>query len=195
MNYEINCGINLSFGNHFIRSWLDTDACVLQKYADNRKVWSNLRNVFPHPYSLEDARTWIDHAQGEKPERSFAIANDYEMIGSIGLVYQEDVHSFSAELGYWLAEPFWGRGIMSEAVIVLTEYAFKQWPLMRIFAGPFSHNIASQRVLEKAGFFKEGLLKSHVIKDGQILDQVLYGKTNHRMHDRMPDLVFAGYPC
>lgn len=195
MNYESDNAIKVSFGKHYIRCWSDNDAAVLQKYANNRKIWVNLRNIFPHPYSLDDAHKWIAYTRGEDPQRSFAIANGNEVIGGIGLNYQEDVHSFSAELGYWLAEPYWGRGIMSEAVMAFTEYAFRQWPIIRIFAGPFSHNMASQRVLEKAGFSKEGILKNHVVKDGRILDQTLYGKTNLRSHARIPELMSAGCFC
>jgi len=184
--------MKLYLKNFMIRSWKEIDQHSLQKYANNRKVWENLRDLFPHPYTLEDASWWISHALAEKPERSFAIANEEEIIGGIGLFFQDDIHQYSAELGYWLAEPYWGRGIMSEAVKAFTEFAFTKWTLIRIFAGPFSHNIASQRVLEKADFSKEGVLKSHVIKDGRILDQVLYGKTNLRNHHLIPELVLVG---
>ena len=166
--------MKLNLKDFVIRTWKETDRVSLQKHANNRKVWANLRDLFPHPYTLEDARWWINHAQEETPECSFAIANEEGIIGGIGLILQEDIHQYSAELGYWLAEPYWGQGIMTEAVMSITEYAFIQYPLIRIFAGPFSHNIASQRVLEKAGYQKEGLLRNHVIKDGQILHQVLY---------------------
>jgi len=189
MNYEPNCEIKLSFGNHCIRSWVDVDADVLQKYANNRKIWANLRDIFPHPYTLEDARLWINHAREENPTRSFAIANEDEIMGGIGLVFQDDIHRYSAELGYWLAESYWGRGIMTAAVAELTDFAFMNYPLIRIYAGPFNHNIASQRVLEKAGYRKEGLLRNNVIKDGQILHQVLYAKTKRRFHDHLPEAL------
>lgn len=180
--------MEIRFDDYLIRGWKESDALSLSRCANNRKIWLNLRDVFPNPYSLEDARFWIKQSLEDDPERSFAIANSEEIIGGIGLVFQEDVHRYSAELGYWLAEPYWGLGIMTEAVKALTEYAFNQFQLIRIYAGPFSRNHASQRVLEKAGFSREGMLKNHVFKDGKILHQVLYGKYNFKIHDQMPEM-------
>jgi len=157
-----------------IRSWCDADLETLQSYANNRKIWLNLRDVFPHPYTIEDARWWIEHTSQENPERSFAIASAEEPIGGIGLIFGDGVHRCSAELGYWLGEPYWGRGIMTRAVSALTEYALKKLPLNRIYAEPFANNLASIRVLEKAGFQREGTLRASVIKNGEILDQILY---------------------
>ena len=159
-----------------IRSWCDADLETLQSYANNRKIWLNLRDVFPHPYTIEDARWWIEHTSQENPERSFAIASAEEPIGGIGLIFGDDVHRWVAELGYWLGEPYWGRGIMTGAVSLMTEYAFKKLPLNRIYAEPFANNLASIRVLEKAGFQREGTLRASVIKNGEILDQILYAR-------------------
>jgi RimJ/RimL family protein N-acetyltransferase len=166
----------IEFGEYMIRSWCDADIEPLQRYANNRKIWLNLRDMFPHPYTVDDARWWIEHASQEDPERSFAIASAEEPIGAIGLIFGEDVHRFSAELGYWLAEPFWGRGIMTGAVRALTEYAFRRLPLNRIYAEPFAHNLASVRVLEKTGFLREGVLRANVVKDNTVLDQIVYAK-------------------
>ena len=166
----------LPFGEYMIRSWCDADVEPLQRYANNRNIWLNLRDVFPHPYTIDDARWWIEHASQDDPERSFAIASAEEPIGSIGLIFGEDVHRCNAELGYWLAEPFWGRGIMTGAVRALTEYAFRRFPLNRIYAEPFASNLASMRVLEKAGFLREGVLRASVVKDDAILDQIVYAK-------------------
>jgi ribosomal-protein-alanine N-acetyltransferase len=166
----------LLFGEYMSRSWRDTDVEPLQRYANNRKIWLNLRDVFPHPYTIDDARWWVEHASQDDPERSFAIASAEEPIGAIGLIFGEDVHRFSAELGYWFAEPFWGRGIMTGAVRALIEYAFRKLPLNRIYVEPFAHNLASVRVLEKAGFLREGVLKANVVKDNAILDQIVYAK-------------------
>jgi ribosomal-protein-alanine N-acetyltransferase len=163
-------------GEYMIRSWCDADVESLQRYANNRKIWLNLRDVFPHPYTIDDARWWIEHASHDDPERSFAIASAVEPIGGIGLIFGEDVHRHNAELGYWLAEPFWGRGIMTGAVCALTEYAFTKFPLNRIYAEPFARNLASMRVLEKAGFLREGVLRASVVKDNTILDQIVYAK-------------------
>ena len=176
MNFSSEGNMRLAFGEYMIRSWCDTDVEPLQKYANNRKIWLNLRDVFPHPYTIDDARWWIEHASQEAPERSFAIASAEEPIGGIGLIFGDDVHRHNAELGYWLAEPFWGRGIMTGAVCAFTEYAFREFSLNRIYAEPFAHNLASVRVLEKAGFLREGVLRASVVKDNTILDQIVYAK-------------------
>jgi len=176
MSFSSEGNMRLSFGEYVIRSWCDADVESLQRYANNRKIWLNLRDVFPHPYTIDDARWWIEHASQEDPERSFAIASAEEPIGSIGLIFGEDVHRHNAELGYWLAEPFWGRGIMTGAVYAFTEYASREFSLNRVYAEPFAHNLASVRVLEKAGFLTEGVLRASVVKDGTILDQIVYAK-------------------
>ncbi|HDD55071.1 MAG: GNAT family N-acetyltransferase [Chloroflexota bacterium] len=166
--------MKIKFDDYFIRSWSEEDVQPLQKYANNRKIWLNLRDIFPHPYSAEDARSWIRIALSEEPERSFAIASRSEAIGGIGLVFGEDIHSHTAELGYWLGEPFWGKGIMSSAVSCFTAYTFEHFQVLRIFAEPFASNLASRRVLERAGFSLEGVMKKSVIKDGSVQDQALY---------------------
>ena len=114
------------------------------------------------------------------PRTVFAIATADEVIGCIGQMPGEDVHRFSAEMGYWLAEPFWGRGIMSEAVERFTEYAFAEFGLNRIFAEPYVGNEASARVLEKAGYVCEGVMRANVLKDGKVMDQYLYAKVRAR---------------
>jgi len=157
-----------------IRSWTPQDAAAVQRYADNRNIWLNVRDAFPHPYGLEDALVFLNQATRAKPETAFAIATPLEAIGCIGLRLGSDVHAKTAELGFWLGEPFWGRGIMSEAAAGFTRHAFQAYDLIRIYAEPFASNRASARVLEKAGFSCEGRLRSSVIKDGQILDTLLY---------------------
>lgn len=166
--------MEICFDDYLIRSWAKSDAYSLQKYADNRQVWLNLRDVFPHPYTLEDAWAWIEFASSQKPECNFAITAAEEAIGGIGLVLGEDVHCRTAELGYWLGEPFWGRGIMSGAIACFTEYCFGNFQLQRIFAVPFATNQASRRVLEKAGYRLEGIMRKSAVKDGRIQDQALY---------------------
>jgi len=150
------------------------DAPSIAKYANNIKIWINLRDIFPHPYSLQDAQSFISHAIEANPVTVFAIANQSEAIGSIGLMRGKDVHRFTAEIGYWLAEPFWGKGIMTQAVKTLTAYGIHDFGLHRIFAEPYVTNSASARVLEKSGFTCEGILRSNVFKDGKVLDQFLY---------------------
>lgn len=159
-----------------IRYWSSNDAVALQRHANNRKIWINLRDVFPHPYTLDDARTFLRHVMNEKPVTTFAIVVPGEAIGCIGLQMGRDIHSKTAELGYWLGEPFWNRGIMSEAVAALARWAFGAFALERIYAEPFANNPGSARVLEKAGFVCEGRLRASVFKDGQRLDSFLYAR-------------------
>ena len=160
-----------------IRTWRIEDAESLVKHADNRAVSINLRDRFPSPYTIQDAKNFLDRIVGEQRPKNFCIAIDGMAAGGIGLDLGEDVHRYTAELGYWLGEEFWGRGIMSEAVPPFVDYCFKEFSLKRVFAMPHSNNPASARVLEKAGFVFEGRLRNNVIKDGQILDSLLYAKT------------------
>jgi RimJ/RimL family protein N-acetyltransferase len=148
----------------------------VQRYANNRKIWANLRDAFPHPYTLEDAQNFLRRVMSEKPNTAFAIATPSEAIGCIGLQMGRDVHHKTAELGYWLGEPFWSRGIMTEAVAALTPCAFGMFGLQRIYAEPFANNRASARVLEKAGFVCEGRLRGSIFKDNQRLDSLLYAR-------------------
>lgn len=157
-----------------LRPWRAADAEALVRYANNRKVWLNLRDAFPHPYTAASGQAFLDLVGRQNPTTYFAIATPEEAIGSIGISLHQDVHRLTAEMGYWLAEPYWGRGIMSEAVARFTDFAFASFPLVRIYAEPYAGNAASSRVLEKAGYALEGRLRSSVIKDGAILDQLLY---------------------
>lgn len=157
-----------------LRPWRADDLPALVKYANNRKIWLNLRDGFPHPYTEENGRAFIQVA-AQRPA-FFAIATPEEAVGSIGLSINEDVHRLTAEMGYWLAEPYWGKGMMSEAVTRITEYAFESLGLVRIYAEPYAHNTASRKVLEKAGYTLEGRLRKNAIKDGQIIDMFLYAK-------------------
>ena len=163
-------------GKYIIRSWQIQDAPFIAKYANNRKIWSNLRDAFPYPYRIENAETFISCSIGADPVTNYAIATKSEAIGSIGLNLGKDVHRFTAAMGYWLAEPYWGEGIMTAAAKFITAWAFQELKLHRIYAEPYSTNTASHRVLEKAGFTREGVLRSNAFKDGRILDQYLYSK-------------------
>lgn len=161
-----------------VRDWHKDDASSLARYANNRKIWNNLRDAFPHPYSEEDAASYISRALQKNPGTVFAIATKSDAIGSIGLMPGQDVHRFTAELGYWLAEPFWGMGIMTEAVKALSEYALHELGFCRIYAEPYTTNPASARVLEKSGFVLEGTMRASVFKDDRVLDQFLYARVN-----------------
>jgi ribosomal-protein-alanine N-acetyltransferase len=164
--------IELSFGS--IRPWHEDDVESLARYANNRKIWLNVRDGFPHPYTEDNARAYIADVQQQQPMTVFAIATPTEAIGSIGIGLNQDVHRLTAELGYWLAEPYWGRGIVSEGVAAFCRYACEAFGLVRIYAEPYATNPASCRVLEKAGFTLEGRMRKNAVKDGQVLDQFLY---------------------
>ena len=166
--------MRIDIGEWQVRSFYTEDAEALAKYANNRSIWRNIRDAFPHPYRLEDAEAWIRMASRQFPEVSFAIADANEVIGTIGLGLQTDVNYRSAEIGYWLGEPFWGRGIATAALQALTEYAFANYDLIRLFAYVYDWNPASVRVLEKAGYAFEGRLRKSATKDGQTVDQLLY---------------------
>jgi ribosomal-protein-alanine N-acetyltransferase len=150
----------------------DEESLVLN--ANNRNVWINLRDLFPHPYTLADARNWIQRASTESPVRNFAIVVDGKAVGGIGFIPKEDVYRKSAEIGFWLGEEYWGRGIMTEALRAVTEYAFANFDLCRLYAGVFEWNLASMRVLEKAGYHLEAQLKKAVTKNGKTIDEFLY---------------------
>ena len=164
--------LNLSICD--VRSWHTSDVDSLVAHANNRKIWMNLRDAFPHPYTRHDAREFIRAIRTREPETTFAISVNGDAVGSIGFVMHGDVERVSAEIGYWLAEPFWGRGITTEALVAITRYAIDAHRLTRIYAVPFAWNAASCRVLEKAGYVLEARLRCSAIKDGRLTDQLQY---------------------
>jgi RimJ/RimL family protein N-acetyltransferase len=157
-----------------VRTWLASDAESLAVHADNRKIWRNLRDAFPHPYTLQDAHAFIRSAVARTPESFFAIAVGRQAVGGIGFTLHGDVERVSAEVGYWLGEAFWGQGIVTEALRAVTQYAVQTHGLTRVYAVPYEWNVASFRVLEKAGYVAEARLRRSAIKDGRVIDQVLY---------------------
>jgi RimJ/RimL family protein N-acetyltransferase len=165
-----------SLGVCDVRSWRPSDAAALVEHANNRKVWLNLRDRFPHPYTARDARAFLKSVLSVRPETNFALDVDGHAVGGIAFRVQSDVERIGAELGYWLGETYWGRGIATAAVRAVTEHALTSHDLRRVFALPFADNRASARVLEKAGFALEGVLRSSAIKDGRVLDQLLYAR-------------------
>ena len=158
-----------------LRSWRVGDEPSLVRYANNRNVSRNLKDRFPFPYTAADADAWIGHVATQTPATAFAIVVDGAAVGGIGIELGTDVHRRSAEIGYWLGEPFWGRGIATEALRALTDYAFATFDICRLEAGVFDWNPASARVLEKAGYTLEGRARSAVVKDGRLGDRLLYG--------------------
>lgn len=157
-----------------LRPLVPADAPSLARHANDREIWLDLRDLFPHPYGLEDARAYIARVAAQEPVTSFGIEVDGEVAGGVGLRPGEDVERVGAEIGYWLGRALWGRGIATEAVRAVTAHAFGTLGLRRVFALPFARNAASCRVLEKAGYVREGLLRRSALKDGVLLDQALY---------------------
>ena len=166
--------MRLDFDDLQVRSWGHSDVASLAGYANNRNVSINLRDAFPYPYTWEHAEAWVRFASRQQPETNFAIATEAEAIGGIGFRLGDDVFCGTAEVGYWLGEPFWGQGIATDALRAFTEYAFGHFDLVRIDANVYEWNPASARVLEKAGFEYEGCLRKSITKDGQTIDQWLY---------------------
>jgi RimJ/RimL family protein N-acetyltransferase len=166
--------IRLTLNRCEVRSWRTTDADALARYANNRAIWLNLRDAFPHPYTRRDAREYIRGVRQRAPQTGFAITVNDEAIGSIAFVLHRDVERVSAEIGYWLGEPFWGRGIATEALAAVTRHAIDAHGLTRLYAVPFAWNAASCRVLEKAGYALEARLRRSAIKDDAITDQLQY---------------------
>jgi ribosomal-protein-alanine N-acetyltransferase len=157
-----------------LRQWRISDLDNLVKYGNNMKIAQNLTDAFPHPYTKEAGEKFIEMANQKNPISIFAICFNNEAIGGIGVHPQQDIHQKSAELGYWLAEPFWGKGIMSTAVKQMIEFAFNNFDINRLYARPFSSNIGSQKVLEKCGFTHEATLKKSIYKNGLYLDELIY---------------------
>jgi len=169
--------MNILLQHCTLRPWRKGDQSELVRQANNPKVAMNMRDMFPQPYTAKDAREWTLRGSRQIPGVHFAIAVEDQVVGGIGLLPGSDVNRISAEVGYWLGEAWWGRGIATDAVRGLTRHAFATFDLNRLFATPFAPNVASCRVLEKAGYRCEGRMIGCAIKAGQILDQLLYAIT------------------
>jgi [ribosomal protein S5]-alanine N-acetyltransferase len=161
-----------------VRPFLAADATSIASAANDRRIWLQLRDSFPHPYGLTDAEAWIRRVGSVDPPHSLAIVVDRRAVGGVGIEPMTDVNHRSAEIGYWLGTDYWGRGIATEAVMLVTDWAFDAHRLVRIFAQPFASNVASRRVLEKAGYVLEGVMKRSAVKDSVVLDQCMYARLN-----------------
>ncbi len=160
-----------------LRPWALSDVASVTKLANNRNIWRNLRDVFPHPYTETDAIEWLQARDNPTEEGLYlAIDVDGQAVGGVACRLQNDVECRTGDIGYWLGEPYWGRGIVTEAVQILTEYIFDDLDLVRLQASVFAWNPASGRVLEKAGYQLEGHLKKAAFKDGQFVDKLVYAK-------------------
>ncbi|MDX1683856.1 MAG: GNAT family protein [Saprospiraceae bacterium] len=159
---------------YVLKRWEEDDIEALLKYANNEKISGNLTDKFPFPYTRESGEEFIKTVKDLDPPRILCISNSREAIGAIGVHPQSDIWSRNMEMGYWLAEPFWGRGIITKAVEAMVTHGFNSFDVDRIFARPFGSNEASQRVLEKAGFTLEARFKNTIYKNGQYHDELIY---------------------
>lgn len=159
-----------------IRKWALSDAKELAAALSNKKVQDNLRDGLPYPYTEQDGTDYISAmlSADENETFAFAIAVNEKVVGSIGIFRQGNIHRQTAELGYYIAEEYWGKGIMTEAVKQICGYIFDKSDIIRIYAEPFAYNAASCRVLEKAGFQYEGTLRNNAVKNGEIIDMKMY---------------------
>lgn len=159
-----------------IRKWKLSDAADLAAAISNKKVQNNLRDGLPYPYTEQDGEDYISNmlSSNEDETFAFAIIADNKVIGSIGVFRQENIHRQTAELGYYISEEYWGKGITTEAVKQICEYVFSHSDIIRIYAEPFAYNTASCRVLEKAGFQYEGTLRNNAVKNGKVIDMKMY---------------------
>jgi RimJ/RimL family protein N-acetyltransferase len=159
-----------------IRPWKPEDAGPLAAICNNRKIWLNVRDRFPHPYTVANAVEWIKFTREQIPIQNMAIVYNGQIAGSIGVMTKDDVYRKSIEIGYFIGEPFWGKGIATQAVSHLIEYIKANFDVIRVYAEVFHHNKASMKVLEKNGFHLEGIREKAVIKNNIILDDYVWVK-------------------
>ena len=168
-----------------LRPWTIEDIDSLVKFANNYTIAKNLMDVFPHPYSAENGMAFIEMANQNSPPNILAIEINGEASGAIGVHPQHDIYRKNAEMGYWLAEPYWGKGIITKAIMQMVDYGFKNWDVDRIYARPFGHNIASQKALEKAGFALEARLEKTIFKNGEYIDELIYAKRRQQVNKNL----------
>ena len=159
-----------------IRPWKPEDAGPLAAICNNKKIWLNVRDTFPHPYTVGNAVEWIAFTLNQKPVKNMAVVYNGNIAGSIGVMEKEDVYRKSIEIGYFLGERYWGKGIATTAVGLLVEYIKNNFDVIRIYAEVFGHNAASMKVLEKNGFHLEGVRKKAVIKNNVLMDDYVWVK-------------------
>ena len=169
--------IQTSLQNCRIRSWKPGDEAALVRNANNKRVWLNLLDTFPYPYTMDDARAWIASSAAADPQLNFAIEYNGDAVGAIGLQLPGDVLAKTGTLGYWVGEPYWRKGIATAVVSAFAPAMMETHGLIRLEARVFSWNEASMRVLEKCGFRREALLEKRIVKDGMVLDEAVYART------------------
>lgn len=159
-----------------LRAWRAADKADLVRHANNRRVWRNMTHTFPHPYTTEDADLWLEIAANPEPSIQLAIDVDGTAAGGVGVIAGEGIYCATAQFGYWLGEPYWGRGIATAAAQALCDRIAAERMFARLEAQVFEWNPASMRVLEKAGFTRDAVLRSAATKDGMLIDTVLYSR-------------------
>lgn len=157
-----------------LRTWQTEDAGSLAQNANDITLWNNVRDYFPHPYTVKDAEEFISFAAAKPQPLDFAVVVDGRAVGGIGFVPGVDVERFSAEIGYWLGASYRGRGIMASAVERAAEWVFSNTPIIRTFAAVYATNPSSQRVMEKAGFRYVGVICKAFFKNGAFIDGSYY---------------------
>ena len=160
-----------------LREWTLSDVESLVENANNYRIAINMRDQFPYPYTIDDGKSWLKIASTQDKNCILTITLEDKAVGGIGLTLGEDIERISAEMGYWLGEKYWGKGITSSAIKGIVEYGFNDLGLERIFAKPLEHNKASRKVLEKNSFKLEGIMEKSCIKNGKIYNQALYAIT------------------
>ncbi|GIQ82495.1 hypothetical protein KIPB_003647 [Kipferlia bialata] len=184
--------LDIGVPGYYLRGLRHTDAEAIARHANNPSIAANLRDMFPHPYTLDDAITFLGYSVQEGFDLPPLLGIVYEgergegeeVVGCVGLTLGKDVERYSAELGYWLSEQHWGKGVVTGAVKAIVQHAFSTLGLLRVFAEPYSHNRASCKVLEKSGFQCEGLLRASSVKSGVVIDQYMYAIVNEDLIQR-----------
>lgn len=159
-----------------LKPWTVEEITSLTEYFNNINIWNNLRDYIPHPYTSADAEKFILGQEPVFPTQNFAIMNEGQLAGGIGIILQEDIYKMNVELGYWIAEPFWGAGIATIAVGLMTDYVFDTFAINRIVAEVFDYNKASMRVLEKNGFYLECVRRKGILKNDLLTDDFVWVK-------------------
>jgi [ribosomal protein S5]-alanine N-acetyltransferase len=168
--------MDIQLRNARVRHFKKSDKASIAKYANNHKIWRNVRNAFPHPYTEADAEWWVNAAIEEAVPTKFAIEVDGQAIGGIGFIPQEDIHIKTVELGYWIGEEYWSKGIITSVLKAFSNYIFENFDIIRLEAHVYHWNIGSMKALEKAGFHKEAVLKKRAFKDGEYVDEHIFAK-------------------
>ena len=172
---KLDLGVTPS-GHLQLRPWQVGDEPSLMKHGDNYHIWLNVRDRFPHPYTIQDAQLWVQVADKDPTALNLAIVLNEEVVGAVGVVFKDDVYHRTAEIGYWLGEEYWNRGLATKVVRALSDYVFATTNICRMYAGIFDYNTPSGRVLEKAGYHYEARLRNCVTKEGRTVDELIYAR-------------------